>query len=170
MAMGALDGMLVRDAKDCIREAAARGRGRDSMMLSSHQSCSAGRVAFTGAEPPSTQHPGIQQQFIHSSARSSHGGHAKVRKLMHRVLRVINALLDFAAGATHLHTYSTQHLRSYMPTVPSFPGWCEQFLSNSHLLWDWQGRGRDAPRWSLPWWPHQFAASRLAHAVPSVSE
>lgn len=48
---------------------------------------------------------------------------------MHRVLRVINApLRDSAAGATHLHSYSTQHLSSiclqYLPALAGASSFC----------------------------------------------
>lgn len=104
--MGRWHGTVVRDVEDCIREAAARGRGRDFY-----------DIVFTSELPcnPIRTHSCLTiQQFIRSSAHSSHGGETReCAQLMHRVWRVINALLkDSAAGATHLQIYSTQHLLS----------------------------------------------------------
>lgn len=70
--MGRWYGTVVRDVEDCIREAAARGRGRDFS-----------DIVFTSELPcnPIRTHSCLTiQQFIRSSAHSSHGGkHANVR-------------------------------------------------------------------------------------------
>lgn len=107
-----------------------RGRstwpGARFMMLSSHQSCFAGRLAVTGAGPPSTQQPAAIHPFIRPFVA---WGTREGAQLMHRVLRVINApLRDSAAGATHLHSYSTQHLSStclqYLPALAGASSFC----------------------------------------------
>lgn len=61
---------VVRDVEDCIREAAARGRGRDFY-----------DIVFTSELPcnPIRTHSCLTiQQFIRSSAHSSHGGNTRM--------------------------------------------------------------------------------------------
>lgn len=68
--MGRWYGTVVRDVEDCIREAAARGRGRDFY-----------DIVFTSELPcnPIRTHSCLTiQQFIRSSAHSSHGGNTRM--------------------------------------------------------------------------------------------
>ena len=95
-----------RDAKDCIRQDAARGQGAKVTMLALQQSWPATRFALV---QPMPDHPAIHP-FIRLFVA---WGTGKVAQLMHRVLRVINALSKtLQQEQPTLHTYSTQHLRS----------------------------------------------------------
>lgn len=127
--MGRWYGTVVRDVEDCIREAAARGRGRDFS-----------DIVFTSELPcnPIRTHSclTIQQQFIRSSAHSSHGGNTRMCAINAPcVARNKCTLKDSAAGATHPQIYSTQHRLQYMPYSTFLPGLGRAVFSpNSHLL------------------------------------